>query len=1339
MRKRKWLIIIVAILLLVNLAYFILTRIVDLDAYIGRMVSQRVGEQINADIQFSDLTITSKSLQITGLGIDDRNGTYSFDASQIYLQYDFWKLIWSRFNILKAIETINLFSPTFSYEVQASVEPGTFHLSDLEKIINQLPQVEIINGQMHIGSKQEGLVFDIGLEQLDFTFQNPKENQLITLNAVQSKYGGTVNISGFYQKGSSDLQILLDGIRLTDCKIDPVLIHNSEADLSLSIKNNKVDRGKLTISQVSMEVEPYLFTLNNADFVLTEKEIAFAKPATIEWNGNSVTVSGRIIDYLEESPQLAFDISSIIPIEDFTDKVYGDLSIELIVQETISNPSIHAQLQSSAIGISEQELTDISVDMIYQDGEILISSGRFDYLQNPISIAGTLIPNFQEPAMSKIELRITASGFSYASINADLDIEVSGNFQNPEILCTVNDADIINETVALHNLVGKIEFYDENISLSLENNERTISISGSGSDILTTPKASVGLTTNGLVLKEVFHDTTGWINDFNPIISIQFEGSLDNSLISWDGRLVFDRSGDSFTSGVVTLDGFFSRAEKRGKIQLETSDFVLQGLSYNIDLEAHTSRDTVAIDTFTINDALVLSGAFQIPDSGPRPLWYKGKVDLNNISFLGLAGVFSPIESFRDVRGHINGSVVFDSELDPSISAEIYADSIVLHPDMHALDARLRVSLSDTLFNIDELLVTSGTQVLMDGSGTMEIYEPYRINFSLRGDSIDIAQDVFSGPLTGILNYDMLFTGTRNTPNLALDLQLRDGKIAGIHYNMCKAKIFQNSDVLYVNEFYIRNGSRYELVVSGDYSYNFFTQEFSDIPSRLDINLQGDFFALLTDYVDEIKFGESDGSLQLALITEDRTPQWEYGKLTINDGMLEIEGQPERIRDISIDLFLEDNKIFINECKARIGEGRLEISNSFDLPFQSISIGGFELGTILATTDDKGVLINIPGYMPERALANVKLRGKEDKYFRLTSEGDAWKISGKILVLNGKGLFPPQKGKLPSGGGSDIFPPILLDFDLVFEKNIRYVTRPFNLLIVPGSFIRFTTNPETNKVELYMEIRSREGDMEFLGETFYVQEVELLMSKFDKLPRVRGIFTTKTPDGTTISLNIVSVEEGIYEKNIRETEFGNFRISLESDDPENETFLDVLSKLQYGKNINQLTEEERRNLYRDEALLLAGNELGNILFDPVIKPVESLVRQLLGLDFFQLKTGFMGNIMRRSGLILTEDDYYAQDEPESSFEQLSELSREILLDNLAIEMGKYISQDWYVAYEVMVRKDFSPERGVSMGVEHEILLRYDLPLNFQITYLYRFSPLREEDLQRISLETAIRF
>jgi hypothetical protein len=1340
MRRRKWLIIIVAILLLINLIYFVLTRIVDIDAYIDRMISQRVGEQINADICFSDLIITPKSLQISGLEINDKRGNYSFLTSQLYLQYDFWKLIWSRFNILKAIETINLFSPTFSYEIQAGTEPGSFQLSDLEKILNQLPQVEIINGQVHIGSKQEDLVFDVGLEQINFTFENQKKNQLITLNAVQSKYGGTIDISGVYQKGGADLQILLNGIRLANCKIDPILIHDSHIDLSLSIKDSRIEKGELTLSQFSTEIESQFLTIKNVEFVLTDKEIAFSEPAMIEWNDNSVIASGKIEDYLEDNPQLAIAINSIIDIENFSNEAYGNLNVELTVQGGVRNPSIQAQLQSPDIRIPGQELTNISLNMIYQDGEILISSGRFDYLQNPVSIAGTLIPDFQELAMSQIKLKARTTDFSYAGVSAELDIDVSGNFQNPEILCLINGADILNETITLHNLAGEIKFYDGNIDLSLENNEQTIKISGSGSNILSNPKAMVELTTDGLVLKEISPDTTGWLNDFNPILSAQIKCSLEDSLISWDGRLVFNKRYDSFTRGEVTLSGFFNILEAQSRIQLKTSDLLIQEVPYNIDLQAHTFGDTVVIDTLSINDALVLSGAFQIPNGSPKPSWYNGKIELNNISFLAVTSAILPVESFPDVHGHINGSIVFDSELEPSITGEIYADSIAFHPDIPELNARLRVSLKDSLFNVDELLVTSDERILMNGFGTMEIYKPYRINFSVRGDSIDIAKDVFSGPLTGILNYEMLFTGTRETPNLALNVQLTDGEIAGIHYNVCKAQVFQDNEVLYVNEFYIRNGSRYELTVNGDYSYNFFTQEFSDISSRLDINLRGDFFALLADYVGAIKFGESEGSLKLTFITEDRAPQWEYGELVINDGILEIDGQPERIKDISIHLSLEDNRVFINECKAKAGDGKLEISNNFNVPSQGISIGGFELGVILATTDDNGILIHIPGYMPERSLANVKLRGKEDRYFRLVSDGDAWEISGKILVSNGKGLFPPQKGKLPSGGrGSDIFPPVHLDFDLVFEKNIRYVTRPFNLSIVSGSFIRFTTNPETDKVELYLVIRSRQGDMEFLGETFRAQEVEILMSKFDKLPRVRAIFTTKTPEGSTITLSIMSVEEDIYGENIRETEFGNFRISLDSDDPENETFLGILSKLQYGKNINQLTEGERRNLYRDEALLLAGNELGNILFEPVIKPVESLVRQFLDLDFFRLKTGFMGNIMRRSGLILTEDDYYAQDGPQSSFEQLSELSREILLDNLAIEMGKYIGRDWYVAYELMVRKDFSPDRGVSMGVEHEIVLRYDLPLNFQVTYLYRFSPLKEEELQRISLETVLHF
>ena len=224
-----------------------------------------------------------------------------------------------------------------------------------------------------------------------------------------------------------------------------------------------------------------------------------------------------------------------------------------------------------------------------------------------------------------------------------------------------------------------------------------------------------------------------------------------------------------------------------------------------------------------------------------------------------------------------------------------------------------------------------------------------------------------------------------------------------------------------------------------------------------------------------------------------------------------------------------------------------------------------------------------------------------------------------------------------------------------------------------------------------------------------------------------------------IYLFVSSTKEDIVGDDIQVTDYGKFRITFRSDNPKDVTMLSILSQLHYGKDVGELSEEEKNNLYQEEAIKIAGDELGNLLLDSVLMPVESTIRQLFGLDFFRLKTSFMENIIRKSGLIFSEEDFEPQTEPESQFEKISELSKDIILDNLSVSMGKYITSNWYVYYEALIQKELTSSDEVKIGVQHDISFRYDLPLNFRLIYLYRFSPIRDENIQRISLETVINF
>ncbi|MDP8315084.1 MAG: hypothetical protein RAP70_08435, partial [Candidatus Celaenobacter antarcticus] len=170
----------------------------------------------------------------------------------------------------------------------------------------------------------------------------------------------------------------------------------------------------------------------------------------------------------------------------------------------------------------------------------------------------------------------------------------------------------------------------------------------------------------------------------------------------------------------------------------------------------------------------------------------------------------------------------------------------------------------------------------------------------------------------------------------------------------------------------------------------------------------------------------------------------------------------------------------------------------------------------------------------------------------------------------------------------------------------------------------------------------------------------------------------------------------------------------------------------------ELSEDERFDLGREQAINLASDELSNLIFSPLISPVEGVVRQILGLDYVRLKTGFMKNIIQTSGIVESDDNIIDR-EYDSDLELLGELSKDILLENLAIDLGKYITPEWYLNYEALIRKEMTSRNETYIGVQHELSLTWDLPYNFRFIYRYQFYPAQGKDNQGISLETVLHF
>jgi len=304
----------------------------------------------------------------------------------------------------------------------------------------------------------------------------------------------------------------------------------------------------------------------------------------------------------------------------------------------------------------------------------------------------------------------------------------------------------------------------------------------------------------------------------------------------------------------------------------------------------------------------------------------------------------------------------------------------------------------------------------------------------------------------------------------------------------------------------------------------------------------------------------------------------------------------------------------------RMGGGKLYFKNIVNNDESDIFAGNINIGSIKLNTDDQGITIHIPNYQPERGLVDAQLTGFEDKYFTVYNDNGAWVLSGRILLSNGDAIYEDEKeqDEVDDTG----LPPIYSDFDLVFDKNTWYVSNPFNLKIYSGNYMSFRTNRETEEVELFFELHSQRGEMRLFGESFSVEDVIVRKSRQDEKVFINATFTKRTPDGSTIYLHVQSTEDKLNADDIGTDAYGDVEVSLRSDNPKDVTMLSILSKIQYGKEIGELSEDERFDLGREQAINLASDELSNLIFSPLISPVEGVVRQILGLDYVRLKTGF---------------------------------------------------------------------------------------------------------------------
>ena len=1339
MRKRKWLLIVIIIIILINLLFWGMTYLFDINSYIKNRLTETLGRRLNATITFSTLNITSKILQISDLEIVQQDGEYTFTAKQLYVHYSFWRLLLHKFHSTKALKEIRCFSPELIYN--SAFKEGQTQLSidiqALERTLTRFNYISIINGKVSVNSTGN-IIFSENLEKINISLQKQQDKEWhIKMSAFQTESDGSLEIDGVYSKQSNHFKTMLRDYEVPRINTKDVSLIRSCVNAEFETTLSGISRGIIHISDIESNFRNENISSKGMTILLTPDSLKIDEKVEFLWKENVLICDGSISNYLRKDSNLDisfemndFDLASL------NENMSGSIDLHAAMAGNYASPIIDLTIVGDKFGYDSIEFSNLSTQLTYRDKYAEIQNGIFEVDFNQVEFYGNVSAKVSDLLESTLDLTFESENFKYPiedfTIQSDAKVRVSGFVQNPKIHAALEKLIIKNDIFQFPELYGSISYQNQKAIYDLQNISHSVLLRGNYDISQKIPSINAELSANNIALMEIMKTEIPIVSSLDPHLNARLQLGFKDGIITPDGWFNFADHNNSSIKGSILVSGevpvYFR--EKKGFLTIRSDTLSIHNEPFNFIFNSTLSEDDQIAAELRINDNIFADATVQLDQ---KDIQYSGNLSIDSLYINQLNNLMPIFEKDAPLSGVLDIDFAYNSSNKIQGKGNLYLKEFGFSKDIHHFDLACSVQAESDMISLEDIQIQN-TQSLLKGNAHLDLTEgKFELNASEQG--VLLEEFFRTIPLEGKASYSLVASGNLNDPRVLCDISIVNGMLYKTAFSSFESQLFQNNDMFYLNDLKII-APEFTFTGSGSYSYNFITEEFHDQPDNMNFHFSGDLLKLLAPYIPNMKQASSNTELLCSFKTDETNTIVDSASLSIKNGQFSIKSQPERIKNFSCIAEIKNNVMSMLNGSFRMGDGRLYFKNIVNNDDSDIFVGNINVGSLKLNNDDQGITIHIPKYQPGRGLVDARLTGFHDEYFTIYNENGAWVLSGRILLSNGDAIY--EKKEKREEIEDNEFPPIYADFDLIFDKNIWYVSNPFNLKIDSGNYMSFRSNRETEELELYFDLHSRRGEMRLFGESFSVEDVMVRKARQDKKVLINATFTKRTLDGSTIYLHVQSTEDKLGADDIGTDAYGDVAISLRSNNPKDVTMLSILSKLQYGKQIDDLSEDERFDLGREQAINLASDELSNLIFSPLISPVEGVVRQILGLDYVRFKTGFMKNIIQTSGIVESEE-YIVDREYDSDLELLGELSKDILLENLAIDLGKYITPEWYVNYEALIKKEMTSRNETYIGVQHELSLTWDLPYNFRFIYRYQFYPAQGKDNQGISLETVLYF
>jgi len=252
MQRNKFLIWLLAIIITINIVYYIILPLFDIQGFIGKSVTKYLKENYSIDLKYDNLTINGSQINLTNISLLlDKN---NIKIDEILVNYSLKKII---FRKPSPFSIIRIYNMQVDYSAEKNKRSDKkFDLPDLKKYFDEL---HIINGKVNFSYQSSSLSLA----------ENISEINIDIINNINTKIDakGNINDAKFDFQGiisNKELRYLLDidNYSLQNLKVDA--LKNLTGIVNIELYNDDgIDNLEINGKNIQLNYKKYKLIFND--------------------------------------------------------------------------------------------------------------------------------------------------------------------------------------------------------------------------------------------------------------------------------------------------------------------------------------------------------------------------------------------------------------------------------------------------------------------------------------------------------------------------------------------------------------------------------------------------------------------------------------------------------------------------------------------------------------------------------------------------------------------------------------------------------------------------------------------------------------------------------------------------------------------------------------------------------------------------------------------------------------------------------------------------------------------------------------------------------------------